>query len=355
MFGRIVCPDVAYSRLEKSGIIQELVSQPKREIVSSALVKSFENLPDPEDIVEKRRLGKLIGEKDERDEDLLKFWDDYLDSNMGRGSETLFHSNPVVIPYLTFGDGVFDYAQKGFSSRRDLERAITGFCLGERRSFWRNDEWVWRNDGTKNVITRNEHGDMYVCQFNCSGKYEKTNGLFGEIEEFDTMNVEDSVGIGAYQDWSGFLVSLLRFAEKVGMRDIPEIVKWEETLESIGGGRGGCYTVGRGSHWGIDWLMRSELICKGKDMENLPIGICPGPQRDSYMPYYEDGNLTYVIESEDGEDFGRNERFLKDVKLERRVSYNSDDIPEALKATYKYFARDRSLIPIIMDSFNSEK
>ena len=354
MFGRVVCPDVAFDRLKESGIIEELTNHSNRNIISSLLVKSFDGLPEPEEIVEENALRNSISEKDERDNDLLKFWEDYLDSNGCGDSDLLFHDNPVVLPYLTLGDKVFDYVEKGFPNRRDLEKAVTSFCLGERRLFWNNDEWVWRNDGVKNVITRDMHGDMYACQFDCSGKYKKINGLFGEIEEFDTMNVVSSIGIGAYQDWSEFLVSLLRFSEKIGMREIPEIVNWEETLESIGGGRGGAYTVGGSSEWSVGLLMKSQLICKGENLKFFPISICPGPQRDSYMPYYEDGSLTYIIKSSEGENLGRKEPAFEGVKFDRRISYNAEDLPEALKATYKYFARDRSLIPMIMDRFNEE-
>ena len=66
--------------------------------------------------------------------------------------------------------------------------------------------------------------------------------------------------------------------------------------------------------------------------------------------------LLYLAEDENG---GvslekESEGLLKNKRYSVRIEYNDADIAHALRANYMFFARDRSLLPKIMNSFLME-
>ena len=61
----------------------------------------------------------------------------------------------------------------------------------------------------------------------------------------------------------------------------------------------------------------------------------------------------FLYETEKGDktlDIFKNTR-KEDSKYQTRLIYHEEDIPHILKASYKYFSRDPSRVPIIMNKF----
>ena len=232
-------------------------------------------------------------------------------------------------------------------------------CIGEREVFGRgfDEVWSWRSGGYLNKIERNIHGDLYVQQIDSSEKIRVEDGLFGEEEQFESMRKNPSrSSFGAHQEWSEFLVSLLRYSKEVGLDKIPEIVDWEGTLEKIGGGTSGFYAEAifpSGSELGVDLLLSTRgLLTKNRPLDMMPLEIFN--QSANYFPYFDGERLIFLKETrgtEKGFDLNREELFLRGRKFVKGVSWGPEDLPEALRGAYKYFARDRSRIPLIMERF----
>jgi len=348
MFEKVICPDPAYEQLEKSGIARRILE--KGEEVGDVFL--FNCLGDCDFEVD--RSGSQ-SDKTILDEDLMRCKIEYDDS------EDLFHdrfesflfAHPVYLGNLVLGDDLLRHEDFGFGKRSDLEMAITSFCLGEKHKFrCFSEEWVWRNNGLKNNINRNMHGDLYVSQTDSSGRDYVEKTLFGDARIFYcSKNVEFS-GFGAYQDWSEFLGSLLKYSEKVGMSGIDEIVNWRGVLEGIGGGTSGFYTEAFGilssAEHSAHMLMEGELMGEDTKLESLPIFV---HNRDSFtVPYFKGENLLYLGQNKNG-DGKFDGKFFEGKRFSKVVEYGPRDLPHAMKGCLKYFARSREMIPAIINEF----
>lgn len=363
MFEKFICPDPAYEQLKISGVTDIILKGKKKDLVRDILLDR--NIGDDFRFNKARNfilsnLFKIKTQKLLMYEDLVKSERDFdiAEGMLFGGFDSFLAQHPVLLGHAVLGDNLLKYEKFGFGSRVGLEKAITGFCLGERNQFglW-NDEWTWRNAGFKNNIFRNMHGDLYVSQKDSSGKDFIDNTLFGKVRVFDSIKKAETFGFGAYQDWSQFLVSLLKYSEKIGKSDIPEISNWQEVLDEVGG-TSGAYAEAFG---GLDapeshahTLMDEELMSyRGMDDKGWPITVS---NRNQYaLPFFKDDKLTYFVQDEEGEfefNFGR---FFKDKRFSKAVEYNPDDLPEAMRGTLKYFARSREMIPAIMNEFNRRK
>jgi len=360
MFGNIVCPDLAYEQLMKSSVVDRILDKKTGEKIRDIQLYSSFNTNSLNKIVSFVDSSRFKKKKNLMYEDLVGFKTDYDSEDFLIGSyfESLLVKHPVLLGYVVLGNELQECEKFGFRSRGDLERAITSFCIGERHEFWNSfeDEIVWRNDGRKNFIHRNIHGDLNVSQINCSGRDYVDITLFGEERVFDCMKIVESVGFGAYQDWSEFLVSLLMYADKVGKRDIYQIKNWRSALENFGGGLGGAWAESYGGFRDVDFavhiLLDRQLMSFGEKLEKMPMSIY---NRDELtLPYFENDKLIYMIESTKG-DFEFSEKFLKGKKFSRSVIYDKNDLPLALIGCLKYFARSRELIPAIMNEFEKSR
>ena len=98
-------------------------------------------------------------------------------------------------------------------------------------------------------------------------------------------------------------------------------------------------------------LESQSMMNEGKIIETFPLHI-PG-QRNHYPYISKDGKLLYLIETEDGEiimPVNEDSRLAK-IKLSKYIEYDENDLPNLLRGTYKMFARDRRLLPKIMEKF----
>ena len=268
---------------------------------------------------------------------------------------------PNFLGKIVLGDEIYNYEKYGFPSQKSLEESITSFCIGEREFFsGSRTEDYWRTGNIKNRISLNVHGDLYASQCDVSGKTRIEKTLFGEnLEVFETYkNIETSTGISAHQDWSQFLVSLLKYSEYLGKRDLNEIVNWKTVLENSGGGRGTATSEAMfGTNFDefqLEMLMETPVLNdKIEKLERFPLSIYSG-QESSVLPYVFENKLFYLGKDNSGnislENFSH---IYKNKKFSKSLEYCEEDLPYVLTATYKYFARDRSKMTKILDYFNS--
>jgi hypothetical protein len=247
-----------------------------------------------------------------------------------------------------------------------MAQAITAFCIGERyalRNRLYDRDKTWRTGNFKNRISGNEHGDLFVGQMETSAKTKTTteNTLFGKITttNFEPYKEAERKGFCEYQDWSGYLLSLLKFAEAIGKRNLPEIINWKEILKARGGGTGTATTESMfGSNTAksdAEIYLNFSIVQKNIIPQTLPLGI-PYYHQGTTLPFMDDNRLLYLRENKEGEIVLNNLGALsKNKKYSIVVEYTPEDLPPALEATYIHFARDRMLMHEIMKQFNNEK
>jgi hypothetical protein len=344
MIERVECPNPAYNKIIEAGIDKVLFR--KRESLTD--ITHVNCFPDDIDKVFAKaervlsKKGKLTQEREVARNIIL--FRNAVGSEEGEdydAMEKLSLKYPSILAYIALGNDVCRFRHLGFPTRKSLEESIVSFCMGEERSlssFLRSGR-TWRNGKFKNEIFRNEHGDLHVSQADVSGRYYKEQTLFGEEEVFDSMLVNPpSGGFGAYQDWSGFLLSLLRYAQALGKEKMPEIVNWREIAEKDG--IGGNWADGH-CDFGFSWITERKLLREGEDMSGFDTIFIPngyGSDRTATIPFFtKDRRLVYRRENG-----------------EKLVEYNEKDLSEALVANYCYFARDRLLMCKIMEKFVEE-
>ena len=361
MFSEIECPEPAYRRMQTSGL-RERIKDKKEDIHSFFLFNGIDKEGNGEEVINfaKRNIG-MSGELGIVYREIVNLADE-LDENEVRLDEfeEAMVQNPCFLGYFVLGKEIIHPEKFGFPSRRKLEEAIASFCIGEDHLFSDyGHQRIWRNRGLKNGIFLNEHGDLYASQKDVSGCERIVNTLFGAVEEFDCIKrAEETSAIYSYQDWSGFLISLLRYAEYVGKKNIPEIVNWRGVLDvegAVGTNTAECM-FGGGDDWGIKFMLETPVLTPGIKPEIFPWQL---PCRDlTIFPYLCDKRLVFMTQTK-----GKNEgEVIKEFegthhensRFVRGIVYDERDLVEALRATYKYFARDRTLLPKIMDLFLKE-
>jgi len=277
---------------------------------------------------------------------------------------------PALLAYVAVGEDLTRFEEFGFPSRQSLERAITSFCIGENLWNGSDRDYSWRNGKMKNSINHDVHGDVYIGQINLAGRERKFPTLFEEQKGFELLGLElddykDCAGlhegIGAdYNYWETFLISALKWAEAIGKKNIPEITDWKRALASIGGGVGThtseCEFGGSGSDdWRFDMEVKeTPILIQGRESEVklFPHCIKRGYGDDLVYPYVIGNELHFICKSAEGNiEIPSRAEMFNGVKFKSGVVYQESDLPEVLKGTYKYFARDRSAIPKIIDKF----
>ena len=373
MFADIECPKPAYDRLIRSGVVERILEKPTREAIDHILLYSNPYDEGPGELALEfaergfptiNPFGKIDLDLTRMYRDILDFFQNFNEEGsciLNRFEELLLEHPSFLAHVVLTGIDRETFLKFGFPTRRSLEEAITSFCLGEDHLIrrWGRD-YCWRQGNFKNRISLNEHGDLYASQTDVSGEDRIEETLLGPIEIFDTfkkIDRESKVGaINVYQDWSQFLTVTLKYAEAIGQARMPELVNWKEHLERFGGGVGTCtaeaeFGIG-GSDIIVQDLKETPILTEGKKPESLPLSIYSG--RDStFLPYIANRNLTYLQEDKNGETIPELEGTrLEDTRFSRRIEYVPEDLPHVLGATYKFFARDRSLLPKIMDMFS---
>jgi len=364
----VACPKPAYERIVKSGL-DKRIKEAKDRLFD--IVMGGVNQIGGEEIFEHARKyfrqSQRISERSALYKDILKL-DEIIESEsfFSEEKDELLIKHPSLLAFAVLGEEVLNFRKYGFETRSQLEESIAGFCLGERWAkelFGFRDKYFWRNGNYKNELTNSYHGDCWAHQTDVSGKDTKQKTLFGEVQVFDTWkDVSGKIkGINAdWTDWSNFLIASLRYAEAIGKAKMPEIINWRGFLREIGsvGTMTAEAEFGDASpDWALDELMRAQLLNSDVEkIEEFPICIVGGGDRKNiYFPYVSDGRLLYLRETPEGEiQVKSNCTLIQDKRFSPHLVYDESDLPHLLKGTYSLFARDRSLLPKIIDRFIAE-
>ena len=297
----IECLNPAYDRIVNSGIVKKIAD--KREVVRDILlgidlgVEAYKIFEEVEKAYEKVVKGK-ISESEKLYESILEFQMKAQESMEGFGEkENLLIQHPSLLAFAVLGQDILRFQEFGFPSRKSLEESLTSFCLGERHEIYRNlDDYIWRNEKFKNIISNSHHGDLYFGQINISGRDAKILTLFGPEEEFDVFRKDSQrKNANAHHDcWGHFLGAALKYAEVIGKTGIPEIKNWEETMSQVGSKP--TFTAeaefGESGHEILlADLMDREIIMEGKEMTSSPIYIIG--ERYHYPYVSKDGKLLF--------------------------------------------------------------
>ena len=365
----IECPNPAYDKIIKSGLDKKILE--KGHLISYEILLNrsiyFENC---EKFFEKEKLiyldeNRKISEKSESAKRIFELENEFQKDRsymMPEEFGELLIKYPNFLGKIVLGDEIYNYEKYGFSSQKSLEESLTSFCISEQHLLGRNwDNYIWRTKNMKNEISKNVHGDLYASQFDVSGKNRIERTLFGDIKVFDTIKeigYEGRTGISAYQDWSQFLVSLLKYAEYLGKKEMSEIVNWRKVLEEIGGGSGTATAEAFGGtyeNYQLKSLMETPVLSdKIEKIENFPLRVYS--QDGSSLTYIENSKLFYLKENEKGNiSLEKFSHIYKDKKFSKVLEYSEEDLIPLLSANYKYFARDRSKMTKILNYFNKEK
>lgn len=367
----IECPNPAYYKIVNNSDIYNKILERGHLINYEILLNRSIYFENCEKFFDKERelffnQNRKISEKSETSRKIVELENEFQKDRSYMSPEKfekLLIKYPSFLGKIVLEEEIFNYEKYHFSNQRSLEESITSFCIGEREVFSHcMDEYVWRTKDFKNSISRNIHGDLYAIQKDVSGKSRIEKTLFGDNAEiFDTikeMEFGSGTGISAYQDWSQFLVSLLKYSEYLGKRDLNEIVNWKETLKKAGGGSGTATAeamFGSGiNDFQIEMLMEVPVLNdKIEKLENFPLSVYS--KDGSSLPYVENDKMFYLRENKNGKiSLEKFSHIYKNKKFSIALEYCEEDLTYALTATYKYFARDRSLLPKIMDYFNKE-
>jgi len=358
----IECPTPAYRRIVNSGLEKKILANRERvkDLISGAylqdnyqlrLLIKWANQQSSKQgkITERTLLARQFQELGvEAEED--KFFCDK------RG---ILQRNPDVLAFTALTTDIFAYEKYGFSSRSQMAESITSYCLGENQVIAEyGHDYVWRNNDHKNCISQNIHGDLHASQTDVSGRDTLVQTLFGPIAEFDTIKVDPPRGsINQYQDWSTFLITLLKYAQVIGKEKMPEIALWRAVLDQTGfvGTNTAEALGGMGGMDPVPFLMNYPILTAHEpNTEYFPLTMSHEEIR--YLPYVEDERLVLLQHNPEG-DFKISQEAKQLTKEERyspQIVYTPQDLPHCLSATYKFFARDRSLLPRIMNAFIKE-
>lgn len=351
----IICSKPAYDRLKNAGII-ELIDSKKQTLIDLFIMNDFSN--EIEETI--NEAYDYIYNKNEKINEKTLFYKDIIEFDI-ETKDCFYYSDkikqeslkhPALVSYLILKNEIFSYKSFGFQTIKSLEESVVSYVIGERTYNSYENELVWRNNKYRHAISLNIHGDLYAEMIDISENEKKTKGLFEELIEFEAIkSIQERQGIYAYQDWSEFLVTLLKYSKIIGLENIYEIVSWKEVLNEVGSiTTNTAEAMFGGTYDKSEILFMNDILIKGKKVENFPMLIQNSEK--FFIPYLQDENLHFLKSDENG-DIKINEdlKIFNDKKFKSVLCYTPLDMPNALKATYKFFARDKTLLPKIMDYF----
>jgi hypothetical protein len=355
----VECSDVAYDRVINSEVGEKIL-QKKQEIFEILLYKKPFVESVGEDLLEKANeivfdTSAKISTRTKLYEGVLELQQEIPEKDYIRDIESYLLRYPSFLGLLVLGDDLLDFERYGFPSVKSLEESITAFCVGEKEiSRYHVRDFYWRLNGKKNLIASNEHGDFYANQRNVSGENGVDHTLFGDAEFFEVFVDDDSSkGISAYQDWSMFLVSLLKYAKYSNLANIYEISNWRDVLNEVGAVGTNTAEAMFGMDYFDSFIYSRSLLVKGEKSKGIPHFV-----GQSFYPCMEEDKLVFVREPREDEkpdfELDLDDRLGKCNGFVKCVEYSPEDLPHALKATYRLFARDRTVLPKIMEAFYSD-
>ena len=346
------CTDYALEKLKKAGLDKRIEEFDFYDLVYGGYFNSKKDMR----IIEKAR--KFVSNIRKKDSDRYAVFRDILDLKDEVEDEGYFSSDfnkklikhPGIMGYYLLKDDLFDAKKFKFPSSMRLAEAIAGYYFGEVRVF--REAWIWRTKGIKNEVIQTMHGDLSACQSNVSGWHEKD---FFNHEDFEAIKKDAFTGsISAYQDFSIYLLSALKYAEFLGKARIPEIRNWKEVMKETCQ-IAGAYTeamFGREHYFDLEFMFEAPLL-SDKKIEMWPLHI-PSQYSSAFYPYIKNNNLLFYAETKKEGETLTDLRHFEGKKFIKCLEYCEKDLTEILKANYKLFAREKGKMYTIMEMFNEK-
>lgn len=352
----IECPKPALDKLKKAGLVDRLARD--RDKWFSAATSLYFDRGDFYDVFDKA-IKYLENTSTNTHRPFFKRITDLIDETRKdsclRPEDTLMNY-PEVMAYIILGDDVFRFADYGYETQKQLEESVTSFCLGYSVVPRFNDSsYYWVYGDYKNLLSNSYHGDCHIFQTDISGRYFHEKTLFGEREVFDTWKNTDECRkmISAhYDNWESWLAILLKYAKEIGRENIPEITNWRDVLREVGESHVNA-TEAEFGDFSDFFGLELPVMVEGRKLEAFPITINGDDQKD-YIPFVKDKRLLIIVNDKDGNmEFPEYpDSYFSNKKFKQVLAYEESDLTDLLKGTYKLFARDRSRMPKIIESFS---
>lgn len=307
-----------------------------------------------------------------------------LDTSLHRKLTSSAH--PVAIGVSLFQERLMDFQSLGFSSPHALARAAAA-CTELLYCINRCDEYWVSKDGRLTFVSRNVHGDMHIAQVSLSTESRVPDptiptqlDLFAPTVPHDnapslieqgTLPVGPISTLNQWQDWSPMLGSLLIFARKAGMTDLREIKEYSTILAEL---ERSAAATGE-AMFGTDMMFLPSFVREHSVLDltsalvEFPNTFCasPGENASIYMAVLYDKKLWFprtndltkrARESATTEtpfaDCLRQQLLAElqnDASASQIVRFSVDDLPQALRATYRLFCRDPRRVEALLRLF----
>jgi len=359
LFNELHCTTQGYDFLQQSGIEQRILAS-KKDVHdallygpwgSDALKKTFKKT-----FSKATTWHEANGEKRAhlRELDLISHELDTRDDNPSDRNEA-FMDYPQLLAHIVLGDDVLRYEKHGLSTRRELQEAISAYCLGERWQLGMCDKpYVWRKNDRRNEVHHDRHGDFVASQWDISGKVVNEETFFGPRRKIQMATDAPRTGIDClYTAWPSWLVAILRYAEAVGVRDIKELQDYATTIREVGP-RGTATTesqFGLGNSFGGVGILLEERLLRSDDADKGCFLELPVNHADyRIVPYLEGTQLRVALSDKEGTVTFPRVETLRDKRFTVQLTYDPSDIPDLLRATYRDYGRERESLPFILES-----
>jgi hypothetical protein len=328
----IICSRQGYEKLERAQIQDR--THKKRDALNRVFLFRSIWQDEPEKVASeiKNSSGTELQEDREDLQELERKLDE--ETNIFQMEPFVFE-NPLLVGRLVFGDDLDNFSKYEFKTKTDFARTIVAYCICEREEIQRDSCSVsWRNETYKNSVKLINHGDLSVLQKDITGR-------LGE----DIIINPCSQGFGLKQDWSPFLVSVLKYAEAIGKKEIPEIRDWRTLARKLRTANVWSTNIPDKSDKEPEFQIK-QLFLSGLTPIEYPIHI-----NSEIFPMFSEGSLEILRENPQGDI----KLFRGTITASKIISYSPEDIPFLLKANYQLFARSVNDMAQIMDYFNSKK
>ncbi len=333
----IECSNSAYERLQAIGIYAKarLVKEDLKQIFLHRTIWQGKSNQILEEINMVKQSGAVLTEEQK---DILSLESRLEKEDFILQIEPFTVEHPFLVANIVLGNDLDNFSQYGFDSKKNLAGAVNTYCIGERDiidGYKRN--YIWRQKEYKNKVELMDHGDLFVKQTDVSGK--KDSGVLTE---------PSTSGFGLEQDWSPFLISVLKYAQTIGKQNLPEIKNWQELINELRTSNpwGNDYSKDfTGTELHLNIQFNDDLFVIGSKHSRLWINR-------TVLPYVNEGALDFLRRSENGElEFCI---YREPEKFDRVAHYIPEDIPHLLKANYQLYARNIDDMTKIMYWFNNK-
>lgn len=294
--------------------------------------------------------------------------------------------HPLAIAVSLFRERLVEFHQFGFSSPRAFAHAIAA-CAELLYCTDRCDEYWLGADGRLTFVSRNIHGDMHVSQAALPNEDAPADpSLPTQLDLFagDSPSKERSpmvkhgalpvtpiATLNQWQDWSPMLGSLLVFARKAGASDLKEIADYRTVLQELD--RSTAATAE--AEFGTDMMFLPQFVRESAvlDLASIPVDFpntfCAGPGENAstYAAVYHANKLWFPSINhltKRARASATTERpFAECLRQELRIElegeatssqvvrFSVEDLPQALRATYRLFCRDPRRVEALLRLF----